>query len=167
MIGRKGGGRPMVPVYIRWAIIPDLPALTAMERGAWGGRGWGEEAFRHALRARNCIGMVAECEGVVIGYVVYELYERALRLLRIGVDADWRRLGVGSQMVAKLQGKLTGKRCWLVADVPDDLLPVHLFFASCGLRAKPLDRSTYRFAWRVPAGELVGATDQPQRGGER
>src|SRR5260370_6714043 len=68
---------------------------------------WSEEDFIRCLRQRNCIGMVAELDDHVVGFMIYELHKNRLHVLNFAVAGRYRRQGIGTQMLAKLIGKLS------------------------------------------------------------
>jgi ribosomal protein S18 acetylase RimI-like enzyme len=61
-----------VRVHIRWMIRRDFPEVLAIETESFRFP-WLEEDFIRCLRQRNCIGMVAEHDERVVGFMVYEL----------------------------------------------------------------------------------------------
>jgi ribosomal-protein-alanine N-acetyltransferase len=124
-----------IQVHTRWMIRRDMPAVLAIERDVFDCP-WSEVEFRKVLGERNCIGVVAEYDGRVVGYMIYELYKTRIHVLNFSVAADFQRCGVGRQMVAKLVSKLSAKRRWrIVLEVRETNLPAQLFFRTCGFRA--------------------------------
>ena len=97
---------------------------------------WTEEDFVKHLRNRNVIGMVAEVDQRVVGYMVYELNRTHLAILNIAVDPAFRRRGIGRQMIEKLAGKLRPTaRTSLRLHVMEPNVAAQVFFRSCGLKA--------------------------------
>src|SRR5213594_1996721 len=96
-------------VHIRWMIRRDMPDVLDIESAAFEFP-WFEEDFVRCLRQRNCIGMVAEHDERVVGFMIYELHKTRLHILNFAVAAEFRRHGVGGQMVAKLLSKLSHQR---------------------------------------------------------
>src|SRR5207253_7769626 len=90
-----------VPVHIRWMIRRDMPHVLAIEQESFEFP-WSEEDFIRCLRQRNCIGMVAEVEDKIVGFMVYELHKTRLHLLNFAVAGLWQRRGIGTQMAGKL-----------------------------------------------------------------
>lgn len=132
-----------IRVHIRWMIRVDLPRVVAIEQASFASP-WSEPDFLRCLRQRNCIGMVAEQGEKVVGFMVYEMHPDRLHLLDFAVHPDHRRAGVGSQMVAKLAGKLAAhRRTRLTLDVRETNLDAQLFFRSQGFRAVGLKRAFY------------------------
>ncbi len=130
-------------VHIRWMIRRDLAEVQAIENQSFE-FAWQEEDFLRCLRQRNCIGMVAECEGRVVGYMLYELHKNRLHVLNFAVAADTRRRGVGRLMAGKLVGKLSPeRRTRVMLEVRETNLPAQLFFRACGFRAVSVVRGFY------------------------
>src|SRR5215467_10391501 len=98
-----------VKVLIRWMIRRDMPEVLAIEQHSFEFP-WCENDFLRCLRQRNCIGMVAEHDDQVVGFMIYELHKARLHVLNIAVSSRFRRLGVGVQMIEKLIGKLSSQR---------------------------------------------------------
>lgn len=130
-------------VQIRWMIRRDMPTVLNIESACFE-FAWSEEDFIHCLRQRNCIGMVAEQNGVVVGYMIYELHRNRLHVLNFAVDRDARRRGVGRQMLFQLVGKLAyQRRNRILLEVRESNLAAQLFFKKCGFRAISVLRDFY------------------------
>ena len=122
-------------VQIRWLIRRDMPAVLGVEAASFE-FAWTEEDFICCLRQRNCIGMVAEVAGEVVGYMIYELQKSRLRILNFAVAPESRRGGVGRAMVRRLIDKLSQqRRTEIVLEVRETNLPAQLFFRNEGFRA--------------------------------
>lgn len=132
-----------VRVLVRWMILRDLPEVMAIEETSFEFP-WTHDEFVETLRRRNCIGMVAERDDEIVGYMVYEMNRSRIRLLNFAVAPCWRRCGVGSQMVAKLVGKLSAqRRNRITLEVRETNLPAQFFFRAQGFRAVSLLRDFY------------------------
>jgi ribosomal-protein-alanine N-acetyltransferase len=106
---------------------------------------WSEEDFTRCLRQRNCIGMVAEMAESVVAFVIYELHRSRLHVLNFAVRRSHRRLGIGTQMMDKLVGKLTPeRRSRVVLEVRERNLPAQLFFRTLGYRAISVLKDFYQ-----------------------
>ncbi len=127
--------RQEVRVHIRWMIRRDMPEVLAIEAESFEFP-WLDDDFIHSLRQRNCIGMVAEYEDRVVGFMIYELHKARIHVLNLAVADDFRRCGVGSQMIAKLTAKLSSQhRSRIILEVRETNLPAQLFFRENGFRA--------------------------------
>ena len=132
-----------VRVHIRWMIRRDMPEVLATESESFEFP-WLEEDFIRCLRQRNCIGMVAEHEDRVVGFMIYELHKTRIHVLNFAVADGYRRRGVGSQMVAKLISKLSSqRRSRILLEVRETNLSAQLFFRENGFRAVSVLRSYY------------------------
>ena len=132
-----------VRVHIRWMIRRDMPEVLAIEGESFEFP-WLEDDFIRCLRQRNCIGMVAEHEDRVVGFMIYELHRTRIHVLNFAVAEDQRHCGVGSQMIAKLAAKLSSqRRSRIVLEVRETNLAAQVFFRENGFRAVSVLRSYY------------------------
>jgi [ribosomal protein S18]-alanine N-acetyltransferase len=131
-------------VHIRWMIRRDMPEVLAIEHASFEFP-WCEEEFLRVLRQRNCIGMVAECGERIVGFMIYELHRNRIHVLDFATHPEFRRHGVGRQMVSKLVGKLsTQRRNRIVLCVRETNLPAQLFFRVVGFRAMEVIREHFQ-----------------------
>jgi ribosomal-protein-alanine N-acetyltransferase len=113
----------------------DMPEVLRIERENFEFP-WEDADFIRCLRQRNCIGMVAEHEDRVVGFMIYELHKTRIHVLNFCVDPAYQRRGTGSQMVAKLIAKLSSqRRMRILLEVRETNLPAQLFFRENGFRA--------------------------------
>ena len=139
----SAGQKQEVRVHIRWMIRRDMPEVLAVEAESFEFP-WTEEDFIRCLRQRNCIGMVAEHEDRVVGFMIYELCKTRIHVLNFAVASDFRRMGVGTQMISKLVGKLSAqRRTRIVLEVRETNLGAQLFFRECQFRAVSVLRGFY------------------------
>ena len=130
-------------VQIRWLIRRDMPEVLEIERASFE-QPWTEEDFLGHLRQRNCIGMVAEHNQRIVGFMIYELHKARLQLLNFAASVDFRRLGVGLQMVDKLVDKLSQQRRQeILLEVRESNLQAQLFFKAQDFRAVRVLRTHY------------------------
>ncbi|MEM9828502.1 MAG: ribosomal protein S18-alanine N-acetyltransferase [Planctomycetota bacterium] len=121
----------------------DMPAVLGIESQTFE-FAWTEEDFIRCLRQRNCIGMVAEVDDQVVGFMIYELHKNRLHILNFAVAPDARRQGVGLAMVGKLLGKLSHeRRNRIMLEVRETNLAAQLFFKSIGFKAISVLRDFY------------------------
>ena len=130
-------------VHIRWMIRRDMAEVLDIESEGFE-YPWSEEDFIRCLRQRNCIGMVAEHDDKVVGFMIYELHKSRLHILNFAVAAEYRRRGVGSQMIAKLVAKLSNqRRTRILLEVRETNLDAQLFFRNSSFRAVSVLRDFY------------------------
>jgi len=144
--------------HIRWMIRRDMPEVLNIENEGFG-TPWTEEDFISYLQRKNCIGMVAEHEDRVVGFMIYGLHKRHMTLHNLAVAADFRGRSIGTQFVLKLQNKLSPqRRCRIVAYVNEDNVVAHCFLKGMCFRAVAIERKyfanptrdAYRMEYRMP-----------------
>ncbi|MDR0338486.1 MAG: ribosomal protein S18-alanine N-acetyltransferase [Planctomycetaceae bacterium] len=139
----QNNDREEIKVYVRWMVRRDFPEVLAIEQSCFEFP-WKEEDFIHCLQQRNCIGMVAEYEGHVVGFMIYEVPKNRIHLLNIATAPEFRRRGVAGQMVRKLVGKLVNqRRSRIVLEVRETNLPALVFFRALGFRATVVIKNFY------------------------
>lgn len=130
-------------VHVRWMIRRDMPEVLDIENASFD-HPWREEDFLKVLRQRNCIGMVAEQADRIVGYMIYELHRNRIHVLDFATHPEFRRQGVGRQMIAKLAGKLSHQRRNRIALlVRETNLPAQFFFKTTGFRAVEVIREHF------------------------
>lgn len=166
--------KEQVRVHIRWMIRRDMAEVLQIEQQSFE-FAWTEEDFLRCLRQRNCIGMVAEHNEKVVGFMIYELHKDRLHILNFAVGNGWRRQNVGGQMIAKLVAKLSShRRTKITLEIRETNLAAQLFFRKQDFKAVRVMRAhyedtgedaflmSYRFGVEVPeeVGELVNRIAQ-------
>jgi ribosomal-protein-alanine N-acetyltransferase len=136
-------GKRTLRVHIRWMIRRDMPEILEIENSSFEFP-WSDDDFIRCLRQRNCIGMVAECDDRVVGFMIYELHKTRLHVLNLAVHPDFRRRGIGTQMAEKLISKLShDRRNRILLEVRETNLTAQLFFRSANFRAISVLRDFY------------------------
>jgi ribosomal-protein-alanine N-acetyltransferase len=121
----------------------DMPEVLDIENRSFE-FAWTEEDFIRCLRQRNCIGMVAELDERVVGFMIYELHKNRLHILNFAVSPEFRRRGVAKAMVKKLIGKLSPqRRNRILLEIRETNLDAQLFFREAGFRAISVLRDFY------------------------
>jgi ribosomal-protein-alanine N-acetyltransferase len=132
-----------VKLQIRWLIRRDMAEVLKIENASFEYT-WSEEDFLRCLRQRNCIGMVAEQDHEIVGFMIYELHKSKLRILNFAVASEARRRGVGRQMICRLIDKLSQqRRKEIVLDIRETNLQAQIFFRNEGFRAVRILRDYY------------------------
>ena len=139
----SGSVQQRVTVDIRWMIRRDIPEVLRIERASFE-YDWSEEDFLGCLRQRNCIGMVAERNGRVVGFMVYSLYRSRLLIRNFAVAPEFRHMGIGTQMVQRLISKLSQQRRQEIGvELRESNLIGQLFFRQAGFHAVAVMRSYF------------------------
>lgn len=151
----------------------DMPAVLAIEEQSFE-FAWTEDDFIRCLRQRNCIGMVAEQDDQVVGFMIYELHKNRLHVLNFAVAQHMRRQGIGRAMVGKLLSKLSHeRRNRIMLEVRETNLDAQLFFKQIGFRAVSVLRDFYddsdedayvmQYRYRATAEELANPANRISR----
>lgn len=139
----KTARRQIRDVQIRWMIRRDMQEVLEIERQSFE-FSWSEDDFLNCLRQRNCIGMVAEHQERIVGFMIYELLKSQLHVLNFAVAPWSRRNSIGAQMMAKLVNKLSQQRRQdITLEVRESNLAAQLFFRSQQLHAVNVLRNHY------------------------
>jgi [ribosomal protein S18]-alanine N-acetyltransferase len=120
---------------ISWMIRANMPSVLAIENTVFS-HPWSEDDFIACLRQRNCIGLVAKIDDIVVGYVIYELHKNRLHLLNMAVVPGFWKMGAGTALINKLKAKLNhDRRNRIVLEVRETNLHAQLFFKRHGFMA--------------------------------
>lgn len=130
-------------VTTRWLVRRDMPVIVSIENENFDFP-WTENDFVDCLRSRNCIGIVAEVNQTVVGYMIYELHKTHFQLVNISVDKQFRRMGVAKKLVGLLTNKLEfGRRMSIYTMVAENNLGALNFLKSLGFIATSIERKPY------------------------
>ena len=122
-------------VHTRWAIRRDMDEVLAIEQASFPDP-WTDDDFIRCLRQKQNISVVAEHSEKIVGYMVYGLEKYSISLINLAIAPEYRRLGVGAQLIAKVRAKLsTQKRKRLVVVVRETNLDACKFFRAIGFKA--------------------------------
>ncbi len=157
--------KQQLSVHIRWMIRRDMSDVLEIENSSFEFP-WFEEDFIRCLRQRNCIGMVAEYDEHVVGFMIYELHKTRLHILNFAVHPEFRRCHIGLQMVSKLCSKLSyQRRTQISLEVRETNLEAQLFFRGQGFRAinvlrgyyedSPEDAYLMEYRYKQDAAEMI------------
>lgn len=144
-------------MHVRWLIRRDMPDVLAIERDS-SPDPWTEEEFIRNRRRSNCIGMVAEYNELVAGFMIYDLLKNHIHIKSLAVEPEFRRLGVGAALIDKLVSKLAyQRRTRIMLEVRESNLPAQLFMRSMGFKASSIlkrhydtPEDAYQFVYKLP-----------------
>ena len=127
-------------IAIRPMIEPDLDAVLVIEQASFPAP-WKRDHFLHEIAAPHSYPFVAECNGMVAGYVcVTALFEEA-QILDIAVDPAMRGRGIALMLMERAfsQARDKGAEVMALEVRSSNLAAIALYemlgFARCGLRA--------------------------------
>ncbi len=86
--------------------------------------------------------LVAVEDDTVVGFLSWLERPYYLDVQGFGVHSDHRRRGIGRLLFDQIRGRLSDRRPHLLCEVPDDLLPAHLFLKAIGLPCLGVKRSS-------------------------
>lgn len=139
--------------YVRWMIRRDMVEVMTIEQELFS-KPWTEEDFYNALRSRNCIGIVAEIKGIIVGYMVYEFHKRFYRICNIAVQSYCHRRGVATALINKLKSdlkKTTTERNKIKVSSGEDNLDFQLFLKANGFECYRIIEDRYKFRFKRSA----------------
>lgn len=135
-----------IKTHLRWMIRRDMPEVLDIEQLSFGDDAWGEDDFIRALRRRTVIGMVAEHDERIVGFMVYDLPKNQIDVWNFAVHPAWRRRGFGRAMIDKLMGKLIPQRRNRIRlEIRDSNLDAQLFFRENGFKATGVIRDAFDY----------------------
>ncbi len=127
--------RNTVAVQIRRLIERDMPEVLAIEHESFN-YPWPREEFLSSRQQRDRVHMVAERDGLIVGFMIYEHLEARFRLMSCAVGIRHRRTRVGRQMIRRLVNELSRQRLReIMLEVRETNLAAQLFFKAMGFLA--------------------------------
>lgn len=137
-----------ITVNICWMIRRHLTEVVRIEQLSFE-HGWDEEDFLRIMKQTNCIGMVAEYNNKVVGYVFYKNYNNKIHIYNFAVHPAYRRLKVGSQIINRIISKLNPNsvshpRSHITLEIRETNLQAQLFFKRMEFRATRTIREFYK-----------------------
>ena len=132
-----------IPVQVRWMVRRDFAQVLEIEQACFEFP-WTEEEFLQCLHQPNCLGMVAEHEGHVVGFVVYETPKNRLLITNIATSPDFQRHGIARKIIQKLIVKMVyQKRQKIAIEIRETNLPALVCFRALGFRAATVHKNFY------------------------
>ena len=132
-----------LPVNVRWMVRRDFAEVLAIERACFEFP-WTEQEFRQCLQLPNCLGMVAEHNGRIIGFIIYETPRSRILITNIAVDPEFQRHGIARQMIKKLVMKMIHQQRHKIAiEIRETNLPALLCFRALGFRSATILKNFY------------------------
>ena len=127
-------------VTMTWAVRSDLNVVIEIENEIFDDP-WTLGFLHRTLRARNTITYVLKKDEVILGYLIYELRKKEIRIIRMAVTPSAQRVGYGQYMVDCMLERLQRqKRDKLSALVDDSNVIANDFFRKCGLTVVGVSR---------------------------
>jgi len=132
-----------VQVQVRWMVRRDFAQVLAIEQACFEFP-WTEEEFLQCLQQPNCLGMVAEYEGRVVGFVIYETPKNRIFITNIATEPEFQRHNIARQMIQKLVTKMIYQQRHKIAiEIRETNLPALLCFRALGFRVAMIRKNFY------------------------
>jgi len=132
-----------IPVLVRWMVRRDFAQVLAIEQACFEFP-WTEQEFRQCLQQPNCLGIIAEHEDRVVGFVVYETPKNRIFITNVAVDPEFQRRHIARQMIQKLVSKmLYQRRQKIMIEIRETNLSALLCFRALGFRASTVLKNFY------------------------
>jgi ribosomal-protein-alanine N-acetyltransferase len=88
--------------------------------------------------------MVAEHEGRVVGFIVYETPKGRMLVTNIAVDPEFQRHGIARQMIQKLVAKMVYQQRYKIAiEIRETNLPALICFRALGFKSTTIIKNSY------------------------
>jgi ribosomal-protein-alanine N-acetyltransferase len=131
---------------IRWMNRSDLNSVRKIQNSC--DSPMSREQLKSFVSKSTCICNVAEVDGNIVGYVLYEITSSEIYIINFAVHAEFRRQGIARGLISGLVAKLSERRTLITVSVPDSALPAQLLLRELGFKAVAVDGSEYKFLIR-------------------
>ena len=132
-----------IPVQVRWMVRRDFAHVLTIEETCFEFP-WTAEEFLQCLQQPNCLGMVAEHESRIVGFVIYETPKNRLFVSNIAVHPEFQRHGIARQMIQKLVTKMIHQRRQKITiEIRETNLPALLCFRALGFKSTNILKNFY------------------------
>ena len=136
----------MAQVLVRVAAPEDVAAVVALERDALGRDAWSEnlmvEGVHGAIPTTQFV--VAESDGHTCGYAAVSIVAEVAELQRIAVGAAYRRTGVASALLARVEQEAAVRQAdRVMLEVRDDNVAALAFYTWHGFTELSRRRDYY------------------------
>ena len=112
-----------------------VASVAAIEKECFGREGWSERSVAGELTNALALWLVAEEDGVVAGYVGSQTVCAETDMMNVAVTADFRRRGIGEQLVNALVDELKALESHsLTLEVRASNAPAQALYEKLGFR---------------------------------
>ena len=152
-------------LQVRQVKDADMPNILTIEQDSFG-KPWSRSDFD---RQENALGLVAENDGQIVGFVVYEIRLGKIRLLNIAVADEYRRQCVGTHLIDALIVKLCPEKPRSIVVVVRETNDAAIsFFAKLGFHSTKVlkghyddsPEDAYRMEWKLAGHREIASSDK-------
>jgi ribosomal-protein-alanine N-acetyltransferase len=124
------------PVRLRWLQRRDIGCVFRIG-ATWSSLGASADEFVDCVESMHSAGIVAEAQGCVVGFVIYQLQRAFSEVIikNIVVMPVWRRHGIGRGLLNLVKSKLDAGYDRLIAIAPESNVVAQLFLRQEGFTA--------------------------------
>ena len=144
----------MIGIDIRFLQIDEWPEIEEIEASC----DWPIEdfdTFKGVFYADECVSLAGTYDDKLVAYAILEVSKEHISVARLAVDPEFRRKGIGTQMLNYIIGmSLPGENQAVAFDTCETNLPAHLFLKRNGFKAVAVvrdylgeGRDAYMFAY--------------------
>jgi ribosomal protein S18 acetylase RimI-like enzyme len=135
-----------VEIVTRAMVRRDTPFIAEIDKVCGGD--WGIRDLMHILKGRFVRCIVAECDGLIVGFVILSTNPLTGTIERIVVVPQYRKIGIGTKLVAAAEGIMDYRQPR--AEVAERNLVAQLFFKANGYLCARPDGGNFKFTRGKP-----------------
>lgn len=129
---------------------------------------WDKNRIKSVTRKKNHIAMVADYNGLVVGYMLYQINDDHMELIRMAVHPNFRNKGAGSAMIVKLKQRLKpDHRTRIVVILSQWIDQAHIWLRNRGFLATEVlhgeDDDFYQFEYWLDQDEVYQSLQKLER----
>jgi ribosomal protein S18 acetylase RimI-like enzyme len=139
---------------LRWMSRADFEVVREIAGTCFTGVAWDREELEDFVYFESAsLAIVAEVGCRVAAFVLVSLWRGEVVINHLVVLPEFRRQGIGRQLVQRALAKLTRRRRFVLADVHEDNLLGQQFLKACGFVCRGVEPTSdgedgYRFEYR-------------------
>ncbi len=124
----------------------DLEEVLAIELRDTDEYYWPEWDFVNILHQDNIYAIIGEIDNEIVGYMLYFMYHRCIKIISLAIKKKYRRQGFGSKFLHYLELKQMahGRDC-VYGIVRESSLAIQLFFKKNGYTCKNIEKKYYSY----------------------
>lgn len=112
----------------------DLDEILKIERQSYDDP-WDENTFRYFLKFPGSGSLVAESDGNIVAFLLFEIQDSYVNLVSVAVNPEFRRKKFGTLLIKELKTSCLAGCNRIYCTVSDKNLGAHLFLSKFGFKA--------------------------------